>query len=538
MNLGTTIAEDWIPRLTGARATRRLVNVACRLDARRRAAQLASLDPVAAQERTLRRLLARARDTRFGRDHGFASIATIDAFQARVPTRTYEALWEDYLKPRLPVLENLTWPGRIPYLALTSGTTLGATKYIPVSGEMIRSNREAAQSMVAAHMAARPDSRLFEGRMFVLGGTTRLEEPAPGVRQGDLSGIAAIELRSPWRPYTFPPLDLALESDWDRKLERLAERSLDQPITLVSGVPSWLLMLLRRVLELSGKSTIGEVWPTLEAIVHGGVKFDPYKPAFRAMIGRADVLFHETYACSEGFLAHDDPATGLLRLLVDHGIFYEFIPTAEYDPDAPSRSRRRLGDVETGVDYVIVVSTCAGMWAHVIGDVVRFESLDPPLIRFVGRTKYTLSAFGEHLTGGEVEAAIASASAGAGASAREWHVGPVFEGSPGRHQYVIEFETSPADAGRFRDRLDDDLRRRNADYAAHRAPGVGMPSPGLLVARPGTFEAWMRRRGRLGGQNKVPRIDESGALTRDLVDFVRRAGLVEVDVSPGGPFDP
>jgi hypothetical protein len=224
--------------------------------------------------------------------------------------------------------------------------------------------------------------------------------------------------------------------------------------------------------------------------------------------------------------------------MVDHGIFYEFVPLAEYDPDAPPKCRLWLGDVETGVDYVIIVSTCAGMWAHVIGDVVRFESLDPPSIRFVGRTTYTLSAFGEHLTGEEVEAAIAAAAAGEGASAREWHVGPVFEGSPGRHQYVIEFEARPADAGRFRDRLDDDLRRRNADYAAHRAPGAGMPSPGLLVALPGAFEAWMRRRGRLGGQNKVPRIDGSGALTRDLVDFVRHAGLVEVDVSPGGPFDP
>ena len=207
-------------------------------------------------------------------------------FQSAVPLRTYEALWNDYLRDRYPVFENLTWPGRIPYLALTSGTTQGATKYIPVSREMVASNRKAAQTMVAHHLTARPESRLFHGRLFFLGGTANLEEPAPGVRQGDLSGIAAIELSEFLRPYTFPPLALALESNWDRKLALLAEQSMRERITLVSGVPSWLLMLFQRVLELSGKSTISEVWPELEIVVHGGVKFDPYQNAFRADSGQ------------------------------------------------------------------------------------------------------------------------------------------------------------------------------------------------------------------------------------------------------------
>ena len=225
------------------------------------------------------------------------------------PTR---ALWNDYLRDAYPVFENLTWPGRIPFLALTSGTTQGATKYIPVSREMVRSNRKAAQTMVAYHLAANPGSRLFQGRLFFLGGTAALEEPAPGVRQGDLSGIAALELSPLLRPYTFPPLELALESNWDRKLARLAEESLNQRITLVSGVPSWLLMLFQRLLELSGKSTIGEVWPELEIVVHGGVKFDPYERAFRDILGRQDIRLQETYPCSEGFIAFGDPRTGLL----------------------------------------------------------------------------------------------------------------------------------------------------------------------------------------------------------------------------------
>jgi hypothetical protein len=417
---------------------------------------------------------------------------------------------------------------------MTSGTTRGATKYIPVSREMVRSNRKAAQTVTAAHMAASPGSRLFEGRVFFLGGTTRLEEPAPGVRQGDLSGVAAIEVADALRPYTFPPLDLALEPDWDRKLERLAEHSIREPITLVSGVPSWLLMLFRRVLEIAGGSTIAEVWPRLEVVVHGGVRFDPYQDAFREVIGSDAVRLQETYPCSEGFIAFGDPATGLLRLLVDHGIFYEFIPLDEYREGEQPRTRPWLGEVRTGVDYVLAVSTCAGMWGHVVGDVVRFESLKPPLLRFAGRTKDAMSAFGEHLIGEEVEAAIMEAARAGGASAREWHVGTVFADDLGHHLFIVEFDRPPADLPRFRADLDAALGRRNDDYRAHRGPGSGIPAPAVLAARPGTFEGWMRRRGKLGGQNKVPRMDAAGALTRDLAEYARAAGMIDAEVAPAG----
>ncbi len=452
-------------------------------------------------------------------------------FQGAVPLRTYEDLWRAYLKDQYPIFDNLTWPGRIPYLALTSGTTQGTTKYIPVSRAMIASNQEAARTMVAYHMAARPDSRLFHGRLFFLGGSSDLERPAPDVRQGDLSGIASKEVSELLRPYTFPPLDLALEPDWDRKLALLAERSLHEPITLVGGVPSWLLALFQRLLDLSGKATIAEVWPSLEVVVHGGVKFDPYREAFAAVLGSPAIRLQETYPCSEGFVAFGDPATGLLRLVFDHGLFYEFVPTEELGARRPSR--HWLGNVQTGVNYAIVVSTCAGMWAHVIGDTVRFESLSPPLLTFTGRTRYTLSAFGEHLISEEVEGAVASASAATGASVRDWHVGPVFEGALGHHLYVFEFLRPPADLSAFREALDADLSRRNADYLAHRAEGVGLPLPAVVVARPGGFDDWMRSRGKLGGQHKVPRMDDSGALTGQLVGHLRGAGLVEGEMAAG-----
>lgn len=492
--------------------------------------ELAALDPVRTQEETLLSLVRKASATRFGRDHAFDQIRTVRDFQSAVPPRTYERLWNDYLSAAYPVFENLTWPGRIPYLALTSGTTEGATKYIPVSREMTASNQKAARTMLAQHLAARPGSRLFHGRLFFLGGATDLESTAPGVRQGDLSGIAAIELSEILRPYTFPPLALALESNWDKKLARLAEAGASERITLVGGVPSWLLMLFQRVLELSGKRTIAQVWPQLELVVHGGVKFDPYRKAFEEILGDPTIRLQETYPCSEGFIAYGDAESGLLRLVVDHGLFYEFIPVEELD--APDPTRHWLGTVETGVNYAIVVSTCAGMWAHVIGDTVRFETLDPPLLTFTGRTRYTLSAFGEHLISEEIEGAMAEASARYGAAVRDWHVGPVFTGTLGHHQYVVEFLKPPADLEAFRRRLDGELSERNADYLAHRAEGVGLPLPALIVARPGGFDGWMRARGKLGGQNKVPRMEGSGALTRELVDFLRRSGQVEADLGP------
>ena len=282
-------------QLASAPPVRTLVNRGFRRGARRRLSRLEESDPIRVQERTLLKLVHKARATRFGRDHGFASIRCVADFQRAVPLRTYEDVWKFYFRDAYPVFDNLTWPGRIPYLALTSGTTQGATKYIPVSRSMLASNRKAAQTMVAAHLASRPGSRLFHGRLFFLGGSSDLERPAPGVQQGDLSGIVARELNELLRPYTFPPLALALEPDWDRKLQLLAARSLDEPITLVGGVPSWLLALFQRLFELSGKSTLAEVWPALEVVVHGGVKFDPYRKAFADVLGSRKIRLQETY---------------------------------------------------------------------------------------------------------------------------------------------------------------------------------------------------------------------------------------------------
>lgn len=526
-------ASALLARAAGAPPVRSVVNAAFHIYARRRAAEVASAHPVQVQERVLHTLVRKARATRFGQDHKFAAIRTVADFQRAVPLRTYEELWQSYLRDQYPVFDNLTWPGRVPYLALTSGTTQGATKYIPVTRAMVASNLRGSKTMVARHMAGRPESRLFHGRMFLLGGSTNLEQPAPGldIRQGDLSGIMAHEAGALLRPYTFPPLALALETDWEKKLSLLAERSMSEPITLVGGVPSWLLVLFERLFALSGKSTVAEIWPALEVVVHGGVKFDPYREAFAAAIGSDRVQLLDAYACSEGFVGFGETNQGLLRLVFDHGIFYEFVPVDDLDSAHPER--HWLANVQTGVNYAIVVSTCAGMWSHVIGDTVRFESLSPPMLTFTGRTKYTLSAFGEHLISEEVEAAVAHASALTGAQVREWHVGPVFQGALGYHQYVIEFLKPPGDLSTFLRVLDSDLIKRNADYQAHRSEGVGLPLPALAVARPGGFADWMRSRGKLGGQHKVPRMDGAGTLTAELLGFLRTAGALEQELPAG-----
>jgi hypothetical protein len=517
--------------VAGARPVRAAVNAGFHAFAHRRMRRLDRLDTVETQRETLLDLVRRAKRTRFGRDHGFEQIRSVDDFQRRVPTRTYEDLWGAYLKDRYPVFEDLTWPGRIPYLALTSGTTTGATKYIPVSREMLASNQKAARTLIASYLAARPRSRLFGGKLFFLGGSTALEHPAPGIGQGDLSGIVAHTLGTWLKSYTFPPLDLALEPNWDRKLARMAELSLGEPVTMVSGVSSCLATLFQRLLELSGKSTVAEVWPTLEAVVHGGVKFDPYRETFRTLLGSDRIYLQESYPCSEGFIAFGDDRTGLLRLVPDHGIFFEFVPLDKLASDRPTR--HWMGDLQTGLNYAIVVSTCAGMWAHVIGDTVRFESLNPPLLTFTGRTKYTLSAFGEHVISEEIEGAVADASAASGASVRDWHVGPVFHDPLGHHQFVFEFLRPPADLRAFRDSLDGELARRNAHYQWFRAEGGGLPPPALLVARPSGFDAWMRARGQLGGQHKVPRIDNTGRLTADLLGCLRANQLVEAELPEG-----
>jgi hypothetical protein len=316
-----------------------------------------------------------------------------------------------------------------------------------------------------------------------------------------------------------------LINDWDAKVQRLTEDSAGRNITLIGGVPSWLLILFAKLRQVTGKDRLIDIWPGLRLLIHGGVKFEPYREALRREVGSERVRFIETYPCSEGFIAFEDPQYDLLRLIPDHGLFFEFVPVEELDK--PNPTRHPAAEVQPGVQYAVVLTTCAGLWAYVVGDTVAFERRDPPLLRFTGRTKYFLSAFGEHLISEEVERAIAASAAATAAAVRDFHVGPLFPQKPGergRHQYLVEFDQSPRDVTEFGSILDSELCRINDDYRAHRAGGVGMAAPEIVPLAPGAFASWMRAQGKLGGQHKVPRMDSTGQLTAQMFAWMTQHG--------------
>lgn len=484
-----------------------------KLYARLRARRLARLDPVAAQRAELARLLSAAMNTRFGRDHGFRAIRAPDDFRRAVPLRKYDGMWRDYWHAAFPVLDDVSWPGRVPYFAVTSGTTGDVTKYIPVTSAMVRSNKKAALDLLVHHVANRPNTRIFGGPNFILGGSTDLVTRAPGIESGDLSGIAIKTV--PWwiRSRSFPPLDLALIADWEKKVDLLARASIDLDIRSIGGTPSWLLILFDRLAALRGEKRLplARFWPNLELVVHGGVHFGPYQSQFEALLEGSHAETRESYAASEGFIAAQDRGPGEgMRLQLDTGLYYEFIPAEELDAANPTR--HWIGDAETGVNYAIAVSSCAGVWSYLIGDTVRLVSRDPPRLLVTGRTAYSLSAFGEHLIGEEIEEAVSRAAAAIGAEVADYSVGAVFPesaGERGGHLYVVEFFGAvPDEAARaaFAAAIDRFLSEKNEDYAAHRSGGFGMKPPAILVMKEGGFAAWMKARGRYGGQNKVPRI--------------------------------
>ena len=459
--------------------------------ARRRLARLESLDPAATQARLLRRLLQAAREARFGRAHGFGRIADVAEFQRQVPLRRYEAFWDEWWRRDYPVLRDITTLGRPPYVALSSGTSAGSTKRIPVTAAMMRANRGAAMDALAWHLRHHPRSHPFAGRSFMLGGSTALEEVGPGVLAGDLSGIAVREI--PWmmRPWAWPPERVALMPDWDAKIAALAERTPRRAIRVLTGTPAWLLMLLAKMAP-DGAPPM----PALELLIHGGVAWGPYRDRIAPYLPPGCAT-REVYPASEGFVAIADRGDGEgLRLNIDRGVFFEFVPVAELE--SPNPTRHWVATIETGIDYAVVMTTCAGLYAYVIGDVVRFVDRAPPRLLITGRTAWTLSAFGEHLAGHEVVTAVEGAVQGLG----EWCCGAELVGHQGRHCYLLEAE---GDAAALATAIDIALADANDDYAAHRIGGQLLP-PEILLLPAGRFEAWMRRSGRLGGQNKVSRI--------------------------------
>lgn len=494
--------------------------------------QGATRDSIAAtQETQLLKLLRKARNTKFGLDHGFKSISSVKEYQSRVPLRKYEEMWDRYWKSTFPRLENCSWPGLVKFFALSSGTTSGATKYLPYTKEIMNTTTKAGVDLLIHHINNRPMSKILGGKSFILTGSSELVRFDPEVEGGDMSGIC-MKIMPQWaRQRSYPPPGYSGIKSWEQTIETFAEASLNADIRSLNGAPSWMLLFLDklRALRPEANGKLARLYPNLEMVVHGGMSFAPYKKVYDGILEGSKAETREVYPASEGFLAVQDHGYGEgMRLIADHGIFYEFIPMSELGNKNPTR--HWLADVETDVDYAVVLTTCAGLWSYIIGDMVRFVDVAPPRVLMTGRTSYMLSAVGEHVIGEELDACLLAAAEAAGVEIAEYSVGAIFPKSSSElvgHQYVIEFRDnipSPEALIKLMDTADRLLQERNEDYAAHRKNEFGLYPPKLLVAPAGSFNEWMKSRGKLGGQNKVPRVINNQEIFQGLLGFIRSFG--------------
>lgn len=465
-------------------------------------------NPHETQARVLRQLVTKAHNTKWGKRYKFSAIKNHDDFTAKVPLQNYVTLSPSIEKVRKGK-QNLLWPTEIKWFAKSSGTSTGKSKFLPVSHEAIEEcHFRGGKDLLALYTQLKPDTQLFTGYSLRLGGSTTFNSRNHETYYGDLSAVLIenfpfwVEIRS------IPNQSIALMEEWEAKIELIARSAIGQNVTSLWGVNSWFLVLMHKVLEISGKQNILEVWPNLELFAHGGVAFEPYEEQFRKLMPGNQVMFIENYNASEGFFAIQDTAekNGML-LLLNHGIYYEFIPLSEFE-ETHSHTIP-LSEVELGVNYAIVISTNAGLWRYIMGDTVQFTSLLPYRITISGRTKNFINAFGEELIIDNAEKAIKTASEATAAEVREFHAAPVYmhDGQSGAHEWVIEFNRQPKDLAHFAASLDNALKELNSDYEAKRHKDLALRAPIVHVAKEGLFYEWLKSNGKMGGQHKIPRLN-------------------------------
>ncbi len=466
--------------------------------------------PEALQQAVLRHLLDRGAETEYGRNHLLASKNSYEDFAKNVPVNTYEELKRDIDRMRHGEADVL-WPGQVKWYAKSSGTTNDKSKFIPVSNEGLHSiHYKGGKDVVALYLRNNPDSRLFDGKALILGGSHSPNYNVAGSLVGDLSAILIENINPLVNLMRVPRKRTALLSDFEVKRDRIAQECLRQNVTNISGVPSWMLSVLVRVMELSGKKHLEEVWPNLEVFFHGGIAFTPYRSQYEQLITSPGMHYMETYNASEGFFGiQDDPTDRSMLLMLDYGVFYEFVPLEEVGrPDATAVP---LEGVEIGRNYAMVITTSCGLWRYMIGDTVEFTSRRPYKFIITGRTKYFINAFGEELIMDNAEKGLAYACEKTGAQVLEYTAAPVYmdENAKCRHQWLIEFSKEPDDLQRFAQALDEKLQEINSDYEAKRSHNVTLQHLEVVKAKTGLFNDWLKQKGRLGGQHKVPRLSNS-----------------------------
>lgn len=476
--------------------------------------------PEALQEAVRRHLLERGSNTEYGRNHLLSPKNSYEEFAKNVPINTYEELKRDIDRMRHGEADVL-WPGRVQWYAKSSGTTNDKSKFIPVSAEGLHDiHYQGGKDVVTFYLRNNPDSRLFDGKSLILGGSHSPNYNVDGSLVGDLSAILIENINPLVNLMRVPRKRTALLSDFEVKRDRIAQECLHKNITNISGVPSWMLSVLVRVMELSGKKHLEEVWPNLEVFFHGGIAFTPYRSQYEQLITSSKMHYMETYNASEGFFGiQDDPTDRSMLLMLDYGVFYEFIPLEEVG--RPDATVVPLEGVEIGRNYAMVITTSCGLWRYMIGDTVEFTSKRPYKFIITGRTKYFINAFGEELIMDNAEKGLAYACEKTGAQVLEYTAAPVYmdKNAKCRHQWLIEFSKDPDNLERFAQALDGKLQELNSDYEAKRSHNVTLQHLEVVKAKEGLFNDWLKQKGRLGGQHKVPRLSNSRKNMDELLEM-------------------
>jgi GH3 auxin-responsive promoter. len=476
-------------------------------------------NPIDAQREVLQDLVTSAQYTEFGRKYNFTRLFNIKSYKQTVPIHEYEDL-KPYIHRIMEGEQNLLWNTPVYWFAKSSGTTSDKSKFIPVSEESLDGcHYKAAKDVLTMYYQFNPDSDLLTGKGLVIGGSHNINPLNTEAQYGDLSAVL-LQNTPFWGHWLrTPDLSIALMDEWESKIEKLAESTIRENVTSISGVPTWTLVLFRRILEMTGKQCIADVWPHLELYMHGGVSFTPYKEQFKKLIGKP-IHYLEMYNASEGFFAAQDiPGEEGMLLFVDHGIFMEFMPLEEYGKPDPETIG--LQDVELGKNYALVISTNGGLWRYLVGDTIQFTSLQPFRIKVSGRVKHFINAFGEEVIVENSDQAIAHACRQTGAIVNDYTAAPVYfsdEGN-GAHEWLVEFEKEPTDLNQFIVELDTSLKSVNSDYEAKRHKDIALRLPLLRPLPKGVFTNWLKSKGKLGGQHKVPRLSNDRKYIEEILRY-------------------
>jgi len=480
--------------------------------------QFAIDNPLEVQADLFKELLAQGSKTTFGVEHGFSGIKSMEDFRNNVPVRDYEGL-KPYIERTMKGEQQVLWPSEINWFAKSSGTTSDKSKFIPVTFEALENCQfRGARDLLTIYCHNNPETRIFEGKGLLIGGSHEVSKYAKNSYWGDLSAVMMNNLPFWVNLLRTPGKDIALMPDWEQKMDAMVEATRHQDVRSISGVPTWTMLLIKRLMEEQNAKDLTEIWPNIELYMHGGVSFTPYRDQFNHLIPEESMRYLESYNASEGFFGIQDSLTsrGDMLLMMDYGILYEFLPLDQLTREFPETIS--LEDVEIGVSYAMIITTNSGLWRYNIGDTIEFTDLNPYRFKITGRTKLFINAFGEELMIENAERAIFEACNSTNAKVREFTAAPIFfsDKTGGGHEWLIEFEQQPDDLTNFQTELDSILKNLNSDYEAKRAGDLALAPPKVQVCTDGTFYEWMKRKGKLGGQHKVPRLSNDRKIIEEI----------------------